>query len=352
MLNEKDLSQALRGVPRLKLGHFPTPLDYLARASAEFDVDLWIKRDDCTGLGGGGNKVRKLEFLLAEALELKTDVLLTVGSEQSNHARLTAAAAARLGIGCELILTQPDVSPGPEYSSNGNILLSHMFGAKVRVLPRGQDSAPAMDAHASDLRAKGRSPYCIPLGGSNALGTLSYIAAVDELASQTSKQAAAFDYVVLASGSGGTQAGIALGAVLFGQTWKLYGVSVGRGADAQHDRVAAVAEDCRQHLSTHFGTEIGTNVEIEVHDGARGPGYGQPSTEMSAAVTKLAELEGILLDPVYTGKAFAGLAQLIERGSIPRGSKVLFWHTGGAPALFAYPNCFQGTGRRNDDTRS
>lgn len=334
-LSPEALAARLARFPRLALGHGATPIDALPRLGAALGVDLFVKRDDCTGLGGGGNKVRKLEFLLGDALDKGCDTVLTAGALQSNHARITAAAAARLGLSCELLLSEPADPRGPAYGASGNRLLDDLFGAQVQILPPDTDSGPALAARADALRAAGARPYVIPVGGSNALGTLGYLAAALEIADPSI--AGAFDVIVLPSGSGGTQAGLALAAALLGAPWQVWGISVGRLADAQGEIIRALGSAC----CSLIGRSIPDPLPITVFDGARGPGYGRPDLSTRAAMWDAARREGLLLDPVYTAKAMAGLSMLIGTDAVPKGARVLFWHTGGAPAIFSYPGLFQ-----------
>lgn len=338
-----------------------TPLHKLPRLSAIFDVDLWIKRDDLIGFGGGGNKVRKLEYLLAQALAEQADVVVTAGSPQSNHARLTAAAAAHLGLDCEIHCVTPMGDFPEEYFRNGNARLSGAFGASTHSLAPAGDSAPALQARAAELRAAGRRPFVIPVGGSTAVGCLGYIVAAHEVAEQATKHGVAFDFVVLATGSGGTQAGLIVGNKLTAFSRRLIGVSVGREAGVQSELVSTLVKDCldamkrfraewkqeKVQASSDLGeTEFAsarTDIAVspEIFDGARGPGYGLTDGTTSAALLLAARSDGLLLDPVYTGKAFAGLRMLIAERAVGRNARVLFWHTGGAPALFAYPDAFE-----------
>lgn len=287
---------------RLPLASGPTPLEALPRLGAALGVELWAKRDDCNGVGGGGNKVRKLEFLAAAALDEGCDVLLTAGALQSNHARITAAVAARCSLDCELVLTVPNGTPGGAYTTSGNRLLDDVFGATVHALAPGEDNAPTVAAREASLRSSGRRPFVIPIGGSNALGTLGYVAAALELAGQCRELGCTFDVVVLPTGSGGTHAGLVLGRILTAAPWRVIGVSVGRPEIDQRARVAEITAECAGLLGM---PDVGED-DIRVFAGARGPGYAQPSPDMVKAVLAAARLEGLLLDPVYTGKAMAG----------------------------------------------
>ena len=313
-----------------------TPMHVLPRLSEILDADLWIKRDDLIAFGGGGNKVRKLEYLLAQAMSEQADVVVTAGSPQSNHARLTAAAAAHLGLDCQILSATPAGDFPQEYFQNGNRRLLEAFGATVHPLPPSSESGPALRAKAAALRAAGRRPFVIPIGGSTAVGCLGYVAAAHEVAEQAAKHGVAFEIVVLATGSGGTQAGLIVGNMLTAFSTRLIGVSVGREACVQSARVCALANDCWAALG---GPE--TAISVDVFGGARGPGYGLIDAATSAALLLAARSDGLLLDPVYTGKAFAGLRMLIAAGKVRRGASILFWHSGGVPALFAYPDAFK-----------
>jgi D-cysteine desulfhydrase family pyridoxal phosphate-dependent enzyme len=298
---------------------------------------LWVKRDDCTGLGAGGNKARKLEFLLAGALEKESDCVITIGALQSNHARQTAAACAKLGIECHLILRRGVPVDTEAYNAGGNVLLNGLFGAKVRVIPRESSREREMEALAARLRAGGRIPYCIPLGGTDAVGDLGYAQGARELLEQCAEAGVAPTHVVVATGTGGTQAGLVAGLHALGSPVRVIGISV-EGKEAQQAEAvlrhaAATAQSLRSAapLPPHA---------VEVVGGYYGPGYGLPCDEMKEALRLAAQLEGLLLDPVYTGKAMAGLIGLARAGRFRRGDTVVFMHTGGLPGLFAYPDLF------------
>lgn len=291
---------------------------------------MWIKRDDQTGLALGGNKTRKLEFLVGQAMAQGADTLVTVGAAQSNHCRQTAAAAAKAGLACELILNgrQPEIP-------NGNLLLNELLGAKAHWIERAQRPAKSRELP-EQLRAQGRKPYFIPVGGSNGVGAVGYLVAMQELARQLSEQKLRVDHIVFGSSSGGTQAGMVLGARLTGFQGQLHGLSIDKN-DPEHGEyeieVAQIANECAEYI----GAEVRvTPNDVKVVYGYKGEGYGVVGELEREAICLLARTEGIVLDPVYAGRAFGALVDLIRKGTFQRGETVLFWHTGGAPALFAY----------------
>ena len=311
--------KTLQDFPRVALGLFPTPIQKLENVSRRFGANVYLKRDDLTGLGLGGNKVRKLEFLLADAKAQGAEVVFTTGGAQSNHAMLTAAAANRLGMKPILILKQRGVT-----ARRGNQLLEHLMGTDVRFL----DTDSYDDIYAEMDRvgeALGVPYYKIPCGGSNALGSLGYVACARELASQGLR----VDHLVCAEGSGGTMAGLALGAKLFLPGTRVHGMMVDSDP----------FEEITLRLMREAAALLEADLEITAADFALrnlcGPGYAIPSEEGNEAVRLLAETEGLFLDPVYTGKAFAGLVQLLTDGTVKQGENVLFLHSGGAGGLFA-----------------
>lgn len=325
-----------------RLAQLPTPFERLPRFSAHFGrgdeaSSIWIKRDDCTGFAGGGNKVRKLEYLVADAVAQGADVLVTMGAIQSNHARQTAAAAARSGLACVLVLADTVRGREEPYRSNGNVLLDRIFGAELQVLAPDEDAAAAAERTLERLRAEGRRPYFIPVGGSNALGSLAYRDAVLELAEQARAVGSRIDHIVLPTGSGGTHAGIAAGVAEAGLSCQVHGISVSRAQESAHALVSGLVAE----IAVLTGRTDAALPKIDIDDSQIGPGYGQPTAAMQEAVETLARTEGILLDPVYTGKAMAGLIALLRAGRIPHGETVVFWHTGGLPGLFAYPELFR-----------
>ncbi len=309
---------------RITLARTPTPLQPLPRLSAKMNVDFWMKRDDLTGdIGLGGNKARKLEYLVAEAMAAGATHLLTTGGPQSNHARATAAAAARVGLRALLLLAGQD--PG---SRQGNLLLDQFFGAEIRfsgaVTPADQQRS--LEEAAAELERQGYRPYIIPVGGSTPLGTLGSYHCYQEIASELPGDA----WICSATGSGGTHAGLTLGAVLHGRATRVQGFSVWQPAATMADLTANLARQAGELLGHHLA--VGP---VHVDDGYLAPRYGKASPAGMEAIALVADLEGILLDHIYTGKAMAGVLDYIRRGIIRPGERVVFVHTGGAPALFA-----------------
>jgi len=313
--------------PRVSIAQLPTPIEPLSRLSAKLGgPQLWVKRDDQTGLATGGNKARKLEFLIAEALAQDADTLITCGAAQSNHARQTAAAAARFGLNCTLVLSGEEVQ-----EARGNLLLDRLFGADV-VWAGDQPIPERLEEVAEDLRARARRPYVIPLGGSNPIGAAGYAVAMEELLGQCTQSAVSFDHMVLATGSGGTQAGLVAAARALGCGSRILGISVSLDADTLCCQLAEITTATAKHLdlSLVFAPE-----DFEVEDRYLGGGYGVVGDLERSAIHMMAQTEGLLLDPVYTGRAFGGLLDLIERGTFAPEERVLFWHTGGVASLFA-----------------
>ncbi|MBI5651898.1 MAG: D-cysteine desulfhydrase family protein [Chloroflexi bacterium] len=320
----------LESLPRYKLATLPTPLDELPRLSRDLGVRVLMKRDDLTGFALGGNKARKLEFLVADALAQNADMLVTGGGPQSNHARMTAAAARKIGMDCQIVFFG---APPPEV--NGNLLLDELLGAQMmyantddkietdRILVRVTD----------ELRAQGRQPYLIPVGGSTALGCAAYILAVGELLGQLNAQRVTPDYVFITTGSCGTHAGILAGMKFYNAAIPVYGITVSRIKSECDQRIPALVQKTSELLTHHLPL---TTNDVIVNDAYIGPGYAKITPDARAAIHLVAGLEGIFLDPVYTGKTMAGLIDLIKRGEITRGSTIVFWHTGGAPGIFGH----------------
>ncbi|MGK3144285.1 D-cysteine desulfhydrase [Pantoea sp. C2G6] len=319
----------LHQFPRLELLGAPTPLEHLPRLSDYLGRDIFIKRDDVTPVALGGNKLRKLEFLAADALREGADILLTAGAIQSNHVRQTAAVAARLGLKCVALLENPIGTQAENYLTNGNRLLLDLLDAEVIMVDALSHPAEQLAEQATRLEAQGYRPYIVPVGGSNALGALGYVECAQEIAHQ-SEGVVDFAAVVVASGSAGTHAGLAVGLEQLLPQSELVGVTVSRQAEAQ----LPLVDRLRQSLAETL--EVQATAPITLWDDYFAPRYGEPNEEGMAAVKLLARLEGILLDPVYTGKAMAGLLDGVSQNRFRREGPLLFIHTGGAPALFAY----------------
>ncbi|MFU0967265.1 D-cysteine desulfhydrase [Kluyvera ascorbata] len=321
--------QNLTRFPRLEFIGAPTPLEYLPRFSDYIGRDIFIKRDDVTPLAMGGNKLRKLEFLAADALREGADTLVTAGAIQSNHVRQTAAVAAKLGLNCVALLENPMGTKAENYLSNGNRLLLDLFNVQVEMCDALTDPNAQLAELATRIEAQGFRPYVIPVGGSNALGALGYVESALEIAQQC-EGAVAISSVVVASGSAGTHAGLAVGLEQLMPEAELIGVTVSRKVADQLPKVVTLQQEVARSL------ELTAKAGITLWDDYFTPGYGIPNDEGMEAVKLLARLEGILLDPVYTGKAMAGLIDGISQKRFKDEGPILFVHTGGAPALFAY----------------
>jgi L-cysteate sulfo-lyase len=325
--------------PRLRITHGPTPLEPMKRLSEALGgPNLWIKRDDCTGLASGGNKTRKLEYLMADALQQGADTVVTQGATQSNHARQTVAIAAKLGMASHIILEDRTGYAFEDYKHSGNVFLDHLYGASVSEVPADTDMNAAMAQLADQLRGQGRNPYVIPGGGSNALGALGYVTCALELANQANEMGVAFDHLVHATGSAGTQAGLVVGLAGARTQIPVYGVGVRAAKAAQEDRVYKLALETAELLGTPGCVQ---RDDVVANCDYVGPGYGRPTPGMIEAVTMLARLEGILLDPVYSGKGMAGLIDLCRTGHFKKGENIVFLHTGGSVALYGYRHAFQ-----------
>ena len=325
--------------PRVNLAHLPTPLEPMTRLSQALGgPNLWIKRDDCTGLSTGGNKTRKLEFLMGEALKLGADTIITQGATQSNHARQTTAAAAKLGLECHVLLEDRTGSEDSAYVYNGNVLLDQLHGSTISKRPGDTDMNAAMEELATKLRDDGKKPYIIPGGGSNPVGALGYVNCAAELLTQANNMQLKIDHVSHATGSAGTQAGLVLGLEALNSGIPVYGVGVRAPKEKQEEMVFSLAERTADYMGLKPGV-IERSAVIANSDYV-GDGYGLPTDSMREAVAMLAQYEGILLDPVYSGKGMAGLIDLIRKGHFKKGENVVFLHTGGSVALFGYPEIF------------
>jgi D-cysteine desulfhydrase len=323
-----DLQQQLAQFPRLDLVGSATPLEKLSRLSDYLGREIYIKRDDVTPMAMGGNKLRKLEFLAADALRQGADTLVTAGAIQSNHVRQTAAVAAKLGLQCVALLENPIDTNAENYLSNGNRLLLDLFDVEVVMCDALHDPQVQLADLATRLEAQGFRPYVIPVGGSNALGSLGYVQCALEIAAQSHD--VTFSSIVVASGSAGTHAGLAVGLQQLLPESELIGVTVSRKVIDQLPKVEQLQKAVACSL------DIDALAPITLWDDYFAPQYGMPNDEGMAAVKLLAQQEGVLLDPVYTGKAMAGLIDGISQKRFRDEGPILFVHTGGAPALFAY----------------
>jgi L-cysteate sulfo-lyase len=320
--------------PRVPLAHLPTPLELLPRLTAHLGgPNIYVKRDDCTGLATGGNKTRKLEFLMADALEKGATAVVTQGAVQSNHARQTAAAAAKLGLRCELVFEQRIASPSETYSSSGNVLLDRLLGAGMREVANGTDMTAAMESVAEELRSDGETPYIIPGGGSNPIGALGYVDCALELLAQANREGLVVDHVVHATGSTGTQAGLVVGLKATRSGVPLLGIGVNAAKDVQEQRVFELASKTAELVDAPGAV---AREDVVANCDYVGAGYGLPTGAMNDAVLLLARLEGLLFDPVYSGKALAGLLDLVQKGYFADAKNIVFIHTGGSAGLFAY----------------
>jgi D-cysteine desulfhydrase len=313
-------------LPRVTIAHLPTPLEPLPRLTSQVSgPELWVKRDDQTGLATGGNKTRKLEFLVADALRNEADTLITCGAEQSNHARQTAAAAAKFGLDRVLVLRGERPA-----EVTGNLLLDHLLAAEV-VWAGAAPLHKRMGEVAERVREEGRRPYVVPYGGSNAVGASGYAAAMEELLDQGEDHDLAFDHIVVASSSGGTQAGLAVGARALGYEGRILGISIEPEEGMLCETLAELATATADHLGLELAFEP---ADFAVSDDYLGGGYGVIGDLERDAIQTLARMEGLLIDPVYTGRAFGGLLDMIRGGEFRSDKRVLFWHSGGTAGLF------------------
>jgi L-cysteate sulfo-lyase len=339
MSRPEVLAAVRRRHPRTRLGHLPTPFEPLRRLTSFFGgPQLWIKRDDATGLGGGGNKVRALEHVAADAVAEGADVLVTVGVIQSNSVRQVAAAAAKLGLGCHFGMITDRV-PGidRDYRQTGNILLDHLYGATHEPMSMGDDRASKLAEMASRIQAEGLRPYIVPYGCANRLGAIGYLGAALEIADQAAAMNVAITHVVHASGSGGTQAGLIAGFAALGLDVEVIGIDIDADPEGVRRRVASILRELADELALDFASlEKRINIESDYSGGA----YGVADRSTFDAIMLAARLEGLLVDPVYSGKGLAGLSGLVRQGRIARDAQILFLHTGGSPAIYAYRSLF------------
>lgn len=335
------LSAALQRHPKLRFAHLPTPLEPMDRLSEMLGGPrFWIKRDDCTGLATGGNKARKLDYLMAEAKAAGATAIVTQGATQSNHTRQSAAAAAKLGMTCHILLEDRTGSADPAYTTNGNVLLSRIVGGKLVKFPGGTDMAAEMERVANDLRAAGETVYIIPGGGSNAIGALGYAECAHELLMQADAGGLEIDMIVQPTGSAGTHAGMIAGLHVMDSEIPLLGIGTRAPRKKQEQMVYDLA---LRTLETLGHEQHLARSRVQANCDYVGEGYGIPTDGMVDAVLTLARLEGLLFDPVYSGKALDGLLDLARKGHFAGLKNVVFLHTGGSSAVFAYPAAFGAT---------
>jgi len=312
----------------------PTPLEHLPRLSDYLGgPQIFVKRDDCTGLATGGNKTRKLEFSMAAALAAGADTVVTVGAVQSNHVRQTAAAACKLGLRCEVLLEHRINEPSDDYLNSGNVLLDRIFGANLREYPAGTDFDAEMRAVADEVKAGGGNAYIIPGGASNQIGALGYVNCALELVNQATERGLVIDNMVTATGSAGTQGGLIVGLKAMNTGIPLLGIGVNAGSEAQEQKVFDLACETADYIGVPGCV---ARDDVIANCDYVGDGYGVPTESMNEAVMLLARLEGLLFDPVYSGKALAGLIDLVGKGHFKGAENIVFLHTGGSAALFAY----------------
>lgn len=324
-------------IPRVNIAHTPTPLEHLPNLSAQLGCNLYVKRDDCTGLAVGGNKTRKLEYLIADAQQQGADTLVTIGGIQSNHARQTAAAAAKFGFACELVLQDVAGVPQVDYYHSGNVLLDQLCGATQHRLTIDDDEQVYAQQLMAKLISTGKKPYLIPIGGSNVIGAYGYMYCANELLAQLDTQNLQISQITLATGSAGTQAGLLAGLIEADRDITVLGISVNHPVQKLQPVVEGLLRDILTSRGINPNKAAG---KVHINSDYYGEGYGIASDSMVKAVKQCAQHEGLLLDPVYSGKAMAGLMDLCAKGVIKPDSNQLFLHTGGSPGLFAYREVF------------
>jgi D-cysteine desulfhydrase/L-cysteate sulfo-lyase len=332
------MESLVKNFPRVRLGHTPTPLELLNNISAEFATNVWIKRDDCTGLAFGGNKTRQLDFYIGQALQQGADMLLTTGAVQSNHVRTTVAAARKLGLDVEVQLEHRVDRDQPEYHNSGNPFLVRLMGARINYYPVGEDedgADRALEARAAELTAQGRKPYVIPLSNAHTpYGALGYVEGGEELLDQLQERGIEPARFIVPTGSASTHSGFLLGLRARGCSIPVHGVCVRRDASSQQQRVSKKLNAVIAAIGCDIHIE---DSEIICDDSQLAPGYGLPNDDTVAAIRHMARSEGILLDPTYSGKTFSVLLDMLRRGDFGADEHVVFLHTGGAVSLFGYP---------------
>ncbi|MCX8168743.1 MAG: D-cysteine desulfhydrase family protein [Candidatus Methanomethylicia archaeon] len=323
--------------PRVRLVRLPTPIQYMPRISEELEVELYIKRDDFMELAFGGNKARKLEYLLGDAIKKNCDTIITTGALCSNHVRLTAAACRLFNLHPILVLT----TTGPK-KVKGNLLLDAIFDAEIRIVDAERSEIPKiLEEVAKEQESKGKRPYVIPSGGANRIGVLGYLNASVEILHQLNEMCIKVDYIVHSTGSGGTQVGLCLGMKALNSGIKIIGISCGPSKDTMIKRIKTLTKESIEYFNLPLDLD---DEDIIVYDDYTCGGYSIVTKEVVDVIKKVAKQEAILLDPLYTGKAFMGLIDLVEKRIIDKGSKILFIHTGGLPLLFQYDEELQRHG--------
>ena len=332
------MQSLVQDIPRVHLGHTPTPLELLKNVSAEFGTRIWIKRDDCTGLAFGGNKTRQLDFYIGQALSQGADTLLTTGAVQSNHVRTTVAAARKLGLDVEVQLEHRVERAQPEYHNSGNPFLVRLMGARINYYPVGEDedgADQALETRAAELAAEGRKPFVIPLSNAHTpYGAFGYVEGAEELLAQLRAERIEPVRFIVPSGSASTHSGFLLGLRGSGCEVPVHGICVRRNAQLQVQRVGSKLNAVIDALGCDIRI---ADSDIICDDSQLAPGYGLPNEDTVAAIRYLARSEGILTDPTYSGKAFAALLEMLRRGDFSADQDVVFLHTGGAVGLFGYP---------------
>jgi len=320
--------------PRVSLAHLPTPLELMPRLSKALGgPNIYIKRDDCTGLATGGNKTRKLEFSMGEAVSLGADTVVTVGAVQSNHVRQTAAAACKLGMKCEVLFENRLQDASDDYKNSGNVFLDRLYGANIREYDKGTDFESEMQLVAEEIREAGGQPYIIPGGASNVVGALGYVNCAMEMLAQANERRLVIDHIVHATGSAGTQAGLLAGLKAMHANIPLLGIGVNVDRATQEKRVYDLVLETADAIGA---SGVVNRDDVIANCDYVGEGYGIPTAAMNKAVLMLARLEGILADPVYSGKGLAGMFDLVDKGYFGAAKNIVFLHTGGSAALFAY----------------
>lgn len=324
--------------PRMHFAHTPTKIESMKNLSRMLGgPNLWIKRDDCTGLSTGGNKTRKLEFLIGDALAQNADTVITVGATQSNHARQTAAACAKSGLKCVILLEDRTHKTDENHNFNGNVLLDKIHGAVIKRIPAEQTPLQAIESEVSGLSSAGKNVYVIPGGGSNAVGALGYANCALEITSQANETGIHFDHLVHATGSAGTQAGLVAGLTAVNNPLPVLGIGVRYPREVQEENVYSLANKTAEHLKLNQSIN---RESVVANCDYVGPGYGLPAEGTVEAIHLVAQKEGILLDPVYSGKGMAGLIDLVRNNYFEPNQNILFLHTGGSAALFGYLDVF------------